>query len=226
MASLERYISTGTRDGRCFVTNPWFKFYPTDWKADDRLRMCSAASRGLWVEMLCICHQSKPYGHLLVNGLPPTDTQLAVLSGIPTEQVSSLLAELETAGVFSRTLKGVIYSRRMTRDEKKSKINQENGKNGGASKHKNNKDNPKVGKRNPSDGISPRSQKPDIIYGGKVIRLKQETFDSLLAETGLTDVDFARFLDGEDDYFAKMPKHDQAKWFFFLSAKIKKMKIA
>lgn len=212
------------------MTNPWFKFYPTDWKADDKLRMCSAASRGLWVELLCICHQAKPYGHLLVNGQPPTDAQLAVLSGIPTEQVSSLLAELGTAGVFSRTSKGVIYSRRMTRDEKKSKINQENGKNGGASKHWKNKGNSKVGKRNPSDGLSPRSQKPearkkDYVFEGKIIRLVAKDFDSLLARTGMTDTGFASWLDKRDEYYAGLPEAERADWWQRISNSINGMRV-
>lgn len=99
---------------------PWMKFYPADWRADPALRMCSLAARGLWVEMLSIMHEAEPYGYLLVNGRPVTDAQLAVLAAAPSDQVPSLLDELETAGVFSRTRKGVIFSRRMVRDEKKS----------------------------------------------------------------------------------------------------------
>lgn len=99
---------------------PWMKFYPADWRADPALRMCSLAARGLWVEMLSIMHEAEPYGYLLVNGRPVTDAQLAVLAAAPSDQVPSLLDELESAGVFSRTRKGVIFSRRMVRDEKKS----------------------------------------------------------------------------------------------------------
>lgn len=76
-------------------------------------------------------HEAKPYGHLLVNGIAPTDTQLAVLAGAPLDQIPNLLGELEATGVFSRTQKGVIFSRRMTRDEKKARVAAENGKNGG-----------------------------------------------------------------------------------------------
>lgn len=99
---------------------PWMKFYPAAWRADPALRMCSLAARGLWVEMLSIMHEAEPYGYLLVNGRPVTDAQLAVLAAAPSDQVPSLLDELESAGVFSRTRKGVIFSRRMVRDEKKS----------------------------------------------------------------------------------------------------------
>ncbi len=111
--------------------NPWMKFYPADWRADPRLKMCSLAARGLWIEIICLMHESEPYGHLLVSGLPPTNTQLAVLVGTPPDQLSDLLGELEQVGVFSRTRKGVIYSRKMTRDNKKSVTARKNGQNGG-----------------------------------------------------------------------------------------------
>lgn len=111
--------------------NPWMKFYPSDWRADPLLRMCSIGARGLWMEMIGLMHEAEPYGHLLISGRAPTDAQLAVLTGTPTDQLPALIGELEEAGVFSRTQKGVIYSRRMTRDEKKAKTAKKNGKSGG-----------------------------------------------------------------------------------------------
>jgi len=112
------------------MANPWMKFHPQDWRADERLRMCSLSARGLWLEMMCIMHRSEKYGFLLIAGKAPTDTQLAFQVGTTPEQVSQLLAELRTAEVYSATSSGVIYSRRMVRDEKKSKINAKNGKKG------------------------------------------------------------------------------------------------
>ena len=110
---------------------PWVKWYWSDWRSDPKLRMCSIAARGLWAEMLALMQEGVPYGHLLVSGRAPTDTQLAVLAGMPADQLSPLLGELEAAGVFSRTRAGVVYSRRMVRDEKKSRTAQKNGKEGG-----------------------------------------------------------------------------------------------
>jgi len=110
---------------------PWMKWYPSDWRSDPALRVCSLAARGLWIEMLGLMHDAKPYGHLLVGLTPPTDAQLAVLAGTSPDQIPDLIGELESAGVFSRTGNGVIYSRRMTRDEKKARTAQKNGRNGG-----------------------------------------------------------------------------------------------
>lgn len=113
------------------MKNPWMKFYPPDWRADPALRMCSLAARGLWVELIALMHDADPYGHLVVGGRTPTDAQIAMLAGASVDDVRTLLGELEAAGVFSRSGKGVIFSRRMVRDEKKSKIAQKNGKSGG-----------------------------------------------------------------------------------------------
>lgn len=139
--------------------DPWMKFYPSDWRADPALRMCSLAARGLWIEMIGLMHASDRYGHLLVNGSPPNSTQLSVLAGAPSPQVPELLGELEAAGVFSRTKEGVIYSRRMTRDDKKRQTARKNGKMGG---------NPSLGKQrenpasdNPQDKDRDKTQKPE-----------------------------------------------------------------
>lgn len=97
-------------------SEPWFKFYPRDWRGESSLRAVSMAARGLWMEMLCLMHEAQPRGHLLLNGRPVTDAQLATLAGVPVEIAQALLGELETAGTFSRTRAGVIYSRRMRKD--------------------------------------------------------------------------------------------------------------
>jgi len=100
---------------------PWMKFYPRDWRGDQALRLCSLAARGLWIEMMAVMHEAQPYGHLVVNGRAVNEAQLGRMVGASEDYVRELLDELEAAGVFSRNRSGVIYSRRMTRDEKSSK---------------------------------------------------------------------------------------------------------
>ncbi|MGQ2942910.1 MAG: GIY-YIG nuclease family protein [Blastomonas fulva] len=112
------------------------KFYPSDWASDEKLRMCSLAARGLWIEMIALMHRSDQYGHLLVGTIAPTDAQLAVLVGASPDQIPGLIGELESVGVFSRTRKGVIYSRRMSRDQRKSDDARTAGSKGGNPKLK------------------------------------------------------------------------------------------
>jgi hypothetical protein len=113
------------------MNNPWLKFYPTDWRADPALRMCSLGARGLWMEILCIMHGADPRGFLLVNGVAVSDRQLAGLAGCSPKEAAAFLAELESAGVFSRTESGVIFSRRMRRDDEKAARDKANGRCGG-----------------------------------------------------------------------------------------------
>lgn len=99
---------------------PWMKFYPRDWRGDQALRLVSLTARGLWIEMLCLMHEATPYGHLLIGGQPLSDAALARIVGSGAEEVQALLVELSDAGVFRRTRAGVIYSKRMTDDQKRS----------------------------------------------------------------------------------------------------------
>jgi hypothetical protein len=98
------------------MSAPWMKFYPRDWRGDQALRSVSIAARGLWMECLCIMHEARPYGHLMLNGQPVEDGALARMTGASVDEVSALMAELRKAGAFSVTREGVIFSRRMTKD--------------------------------------------------------------------------------------------------------------
>ncbi len=112
------------------MKRPAFQFYPADWRKDSALQSCSVAARGLWIEMLCIMNECKPYGHLAINGKAMSVAQLARLIGETEKVVKGLLNELESAGVFSRTEQGGIYSRRMVNDEWLRNIRAEGGKGG------------------------------------------------------------------------------------------------
>lgn len=117
------------------------------------------AARGLWIEMIALMHEATPYGHLLVSGLSPTDAQLAVLAGAPSDQITDLIGELETAGVFSRTSARVIYSRKMTRMAKQAALARKNGKSGGNPSLCIERENPPPD--NPPDNLRDKPQKPE-----------------------------------------------------------------
>lgn len=46
------------------MKRPAFQFYPGDWLKDLNLRRCSAAARGVWIDILCLMHDSDEYGVL------------------------------------------------------------------------------------------------------------------------------------------------------------------
>jgi hypothetical protein len=147
--------------------NPWMKFYPSDWRSDPMLRLCSLAARGLWAELMCLMHEAEPYGSMLVNGKRINKVQMAALVGAPEKECSALMLELEGAGVFSRDPDGTIYSRRMRRDHEKALKDKANGQSGGNPKLKSKVDGEVKGGLTPritrrlAMGIKPRGQRPE-----------------------------------------------------------------
>jgi hypothetical protein len=96
---------------------PSFQFYPDDWMSDAELSSCSISAQGLWIYMLCIMHKSPRQGYLLLaNGEKFADERLMRCRNIPESEFGVYMIELESAGVFSRTPEGIIFSRRMSRD--------------------------------------------------------------------------------------------------------------
>lgn len=130
---------------------PWGKWYWADWRSDPGLRMCGYAARGLWMDLLSLMAEAVPFGHLLINGKAPTAQQLATMLGGSARQVEALLAELEAAGVPSRTAEGVLFSRRMVRDRERDIRDRENGRGGG---------NPSL-RRKDKGGVNPPDKTPD-----------------------------------------------------------------
>lgn len=113
------------------VKRPAYQWYPGDCRRDVALQACTFEARALWREMLDLMHDGEPYGHLTAGGVPITDAQLARFVGMPVGKVRRWLAELEQHQVFSRTEAGVIFSRRMVKDEHLRTVRANAGKLGG-----------------------------------------------------------------------------------------------
>jgi hypothetical protein len=128
----------------------WSKFVWKDWSSDPALRSCSLGARGLWMDLLCLCHEGEPRGYLTIGGRAPSVGEIAKLVGAHHHQVVKLLDELERRGVFSRTELGLIYSRRIVRDEARWLASIEWGHRGG-----NPKLNRAASKHNGAGGVNP-----------------------------------------------------------------------
>ena len=113
------------------MKRPSFQFYPSDWLRDTALRSCSTGARGLWMDMICFMHEGTPYGHLKVGDKVILPSNLARMVGDSVEVVSDWLLELSQAGVYETTEDGVIYSKRMIRDENLRQIRAAGGSKGG-----------------------------------------------------------------------------------------------
>lgn len=104
----------------------FIKFFPNDW-TNDEVATCSLAAQGLWLRMMILAHHSKPYGYLVAQGVAIPPEVIAARCGCPLDVYTTLLAELDRAGVPRRTAKGVIYSKRMVKDYLDYKRNAANG---------------------------------------------------------------------------------------------------
>jgi hypothetical protein len=100
---------------------PWGKFFWADWLADPGLRACTAAARGMWMDLLCVAATHEPPGYVAIAGRAMTLDEIARLSGIETAVAEQLVTELKTKNVCSQTDDGTLYSRRIVRDCEKEK---------------------------------------------------------------------------------------------------------
>jgi hypothetical protein len=83
--------AAGAETSEPVLKRPSFQFYPADWRNNGKLRRCSPAARGSWMDALCLLHDSDEYG---VLRWPLIDIANAV--GIPCK----LLEELAAKGVL------------------------------------------------------------------------------------------------------------------------------
>lgn len=96
---------------------PSFPFYPGDWRKDPDLARCSHASKGVWIDLLCLMFECQERGVLATAGVPWTDHEIAGALGGSKEVVLEALTELVGKGVAKRRANGSLYSARLVRDE-------------------------------------------------------------------------------------------------------------
>jgi hypothetical protein len=129
---------------------PAFQFYPGDWRKDPELRSVSLTARGLWIELMCLMHESSRPGFLQTKtGKGYTNQQLSQMVGTDIQTIEICLTEIEANGVSHREEgTGILYSKRMVEDARISKVRREAGKQGG---------NPKLLNQNSNQNTTPSS---------------------------------------------------------------------
>ena len=164
------------------MADAWMKFYPSDWMGEPKLKLVSRSARSLWLDMLCLMHQSGT-GRLEVSGRPMTEKELAAILGDNPRTIKKLLAELADAGVSTIVDGSFIASSRMIKDFEKSERDKSNGRMGGSPLLKN-KDldekgvNPQVKAQKPEA----RSQNPDKERDTNVSLSASDLFDEFWRE--------------------------------------------
>ncbi len=111
-------MDSDSKDGK----SPGFWFYPGDFERD--LTMASLAAQGICIRILGWMHHNEAHrGFLeLPTGDAMTIKHIALRAGKPLKQVTALVSELRSLGVFSETPTGTLYSRRMARETHISEV--------------------------------------------------------------------------------------------------------
>lgn len=86
------------------MRRPSFQFYPADWRNNANLRRCSPAARGVWIDVMCVLHDSDEYG---VVRWPLVD--LANSANAPIKLVRELVEKAVLKGDDKRLTTPFVY---------------------------------------------------------------------------------------------------------------------
>ena len=139
---------------------PAFQFYPGDWRKDPGIQSLTFEERGIWVELLCLMHESESRGKLMIGGEPYPIERLARMFCLSPEVMGKVISTLITLGVASRCENtGALICRRMVRDEKLREVRAKAGHLGGNPSFKKGKANPYYKKDDKQKDNLPHNQK-------------------------------------------------------------------
>ena len=110
---------------------PALHFYVGDWRKDPGVQALDFMHRGVWLEILFLMHESEDRGKLLLNGKAMPDEALARNLGLPEADTKQIVSKIEAYGVASRDDDGMLYCRRMVRDENLRRMKVKAGRLGG-----------------------------------------------------------------------------------------------
>lgn len=135
---------------------PSFQFYPADWVSDSKLKRISHELKGIWIDVMCLLHDSDEYGLLrwpledIAKSVGCTKSKIqklvsqGILRGVHRNQDSDEIihkTKKKTIEIVMKSERGPVwYSRRMLLDEH---IRQKRGKGGELSLNNENVPRPK-----------------------------------------------------------------------------------
>jgi hypothetical protein len=121
---------------------PYIPFYCQDYATDEKLAMCSYATQGVYMLIICALHKSEPYGGILYREIPNQNLNtvktfayiLSRRTGVGMPDMEPAIEELVYYGVLLiKDIDGTpfLYQKRMVRDNEISEKRSEAGKLGG-----------------------------------------------------------------------------------------------
>ena len=177
---------------------PAFQFYTGDWLKDPKLGQCRPATRGIWMDLLCLMHENHRSG--IITG---TTESLARVCRCTQAELTRALKELkatETATVTDRNNVITVCNRRM-REEAKTRADNALRQRKHRGKRESNKNitpySSSSPSSSPSDHLQERDEKPspesDLLNAWPQIQA-----DAGLPMDAIPDVARSTKLSGED----------------------------
>jgi len=139
---------------------PAFQFYPADWRKDPGIQALNYEQRGVWFEILCIMHESNSRGFLKINDKKIELFVLSRMLGLTTKKTTKIVDVLVRFNICSFNKDGVMYCRRMVKDEHIRQVRKDAGQKGGEANAANlpkQTDKQKTPPSSPSPSSSPAS---------------------------------------------------------------------
>jgi len=98
---------------------PALQFYTGDWRKDPGVQALDHELKGIWIDLLCIMHESPERGRLVLpDGTSFPDDGIARNLGLDEATWKQKRSKLLAYGVASEDEAGVLYNRRMVKDER------------------------------------------------------------------------------------------------------------
>lgn len=111
---------------------PARQWYWGDWKKDMQVQSLDYETRGIWFELLSFLDDSEERGRLVnAFGQSMADDAAAQLLGVTPEKWKQTRSKLLESGTASEDEYGVLYNRRMAREEALSRTRSKSGSAGG-----------------------------------------------------------------------------------------------
>ena len=117
---------------------PYIPFYVDDYLTDEKLNLCSAASQGVYIKIMCLMHKSEPYGTILLKQKDKQSTEqvknfackLARLLPFTVDEISSAITDLVEEDVL-QLADDTLSQKRMIKDNSISILRSKAGSKGG-----------------------------------------------------------------------------------------------
>ncbi|MDG1949878.1 MAG: conserved phage C-terminal domain-containing protein [bacterium] len=105
------------------INRQGFTFYPEDWLDDAKLKHCSLAAKGMWIDLLCHMHRGDPYGYMVFRNKVMSRFDIQNMLMVTNEEVfTNAFQELFDKGILLQDkATGAYYSKRMLQEHKKNK---------------------------------------------------------------------------------------------------------